>query len=396
MTVRKFPEKFLVAFSFVGEQRKLVRAIAEEVERRLGRSKVFLDEWFKAYLAGAGGNLKLQEIYLERSELVVVCVSSRYGEKTWTLVEREAILARQTELLTSSDERDSHRILPIRVGEGDIKGIPFTTFIPEARGIPPSETASLILEKLDLVLPGKHAGRSSRHRSWPKKPIPFSHDLADRAVSEWPAVLQLLTVDSAKQILMFEGRSGFSKSALLSAAEKYAKALQVPTAYVDFKVTMLLSEANVVRQIQSGLGRALPGFAAEKEPDRWKLRQSLQGLGEPALILLDTYEKVAETKDLVEWIERQLLAEVDDYPLLRVIIGGQKVPDLAQARWRDRAETVELTAIRDKQIWKDWVKRMNPNVDGGYIEALVDGYNGVPANISSTLMILARNLKQSA
>ncbi len=49
---RNLPEKFLVAFSFAGEQRELVRAIAEAVEQRLGRGIVFYDEWFEYYIAG--------------------------------------------------------------------------------------------------------------------------------------------------------------------------------------------------------------------------------------------------------------------------------------------------------------------------------------------------------
>jgi hypothetical protein len=396
MSAREFPEKFLVAFSLAGEQREAVRLIAEEVERQLGTATVFLDEWFKAYLSGEGGSRKLQEIYLQRSELVVVCVSSEYGDKPWTLTEYEAILSRQTELRASRDERDSHRILPIRVGEGEIRGMLFTTFIPEARGIPVAETAALIIEKLRLVVPGLATGTSSTHRSWPDEPIPFNNRLADRTLHEWPAVLQLLVAASPRQILMFHGPSGYSKSSLLGAAARYAKELQVPTVYVDFKDTMLLSEANVLREIQTGLGRILPGFAAQANPDRWKLRQALRELQDPALIILDTYEKAADTKDVREWIESQLLAEVEECPPLRFIIGGQKVPDLDKARWGDRAIVVELAGIHDEQAWKEWTKAINPGVDDETVSAFVVGYNGVPSNISSTLSTLARNLKQSA
>ena len=52
MPIREFPEKFLVAFSFAGEPRELVRAIAEAVERELGQATVFFDEWFEYFLAG--------------------------------------------------------------------------------------------------------------------------------------------------------------------------------------------------------------------------------------------------------------------------------------------------------------------------------------------------------
>ena len=80
-TTRHVPVKFQVAFSFAGEERELVRAIAEAVENILGRSTVFLDEWFEHYIPGADADLKLQKIYCEQSELVVFCVSKSYGEK---------------------------------------------------------------------------------------------------------------------------------------------------------------------------------------------------------------------------------------------------------------------------------------------------------------------------
>jgi hypothetical protein len=394
MTDRTVPEKFLVAFSFAGEERELVRAIAEEVERQLGTSTVFLDEWFEYYIAGDDSDLRLQKIYGDRCEMVVVGVSETYGTKPWTLAEHAAVRARSMKLRASNLDSDKHRILPIRVGDGDVAGILFNSIAPEARGKPISKTAALIVNKLHLVLPKAKIGDVGSHQSWPKEPVPFSHGLADRTECEWPAVLNLLTLDSDKRILMFEGPSGHSKSALLGVAAKYAKVLQVPAVYVDFKDTTLLNEKNVLREIQLGLRHALPSFATDTEPDRWKLGVALASLQGPALILLDTYEKAAETKDLVDWIETRLLVEVEECLPLRFIIGGQKVPNLEKARWRDRAQAVELTGIHDKQVWKDWVKRMNPNVDGESIDAFVDGFNGVPANISSTLTVLARHVKQ--
>jgi hypothetical protein len=52
MISREIPDKFTVAFSFAGEQRDFVRAVAEAVEEELGSSKVFFDEWYTFYIAG--------------------------------------------------------------------------------------------------------------------------------------------------------------------------------------------------------------------------------------------------------------------------------------------------------------------------------------------------------
>ena len=98
MPERPLPDKFLVAFSFAGEQRDLVRSVAEEVEQRFGPGKVFLDEWYEHYIAAIARTCRLQDIYQNRSELVVSCISKRYGNKPWTMVEFEAIRALKMQL----------------------------------------------------------------------------------------------------------------------------------------------------------------------------------------------------------------------------------------------------------------------------------------------------------
>src|SRR5205807_9151410 len=118
MSSRELSEKFLVAFSFAGEQRELVRSIAEAVEARLGRGTIFFDEWFEYYIAGDGADLRLQEVYSQRAILVVPCVSTRYGDKPWTQAEYMAIRDLQLRLYrTPPQDRARHRILPLRVGE---------------------------------------------------------------------------------------------------------------------------------------------------------------------------------------------------------------------------------------------------------------------------------------
>jgi TIR domain-containing protein len=391
MPVRAVPQKFKVAFSFAGEQRDLVRSIAEAVEQSLGRSTVFLDQWYEHYIAGPGGDKRLQDIYLKRSELVVVCVSQRYGGKAWTQTEYDSIKARVMEARASVEERDILRMLPIRVGDGDVEGIFFNTIVKEARG-KVAEIAELILNRLQLIV-GEGSRVSQPATFWPKEPQPFKHQLADRAEREWPAVLQLLTDQTGKRILMFHGPSGYSKSAVLRAAAKYAKGIGIPIAYVDFNDTKLLNEINALRELQSNLGHVLPGFAAVKDPDRWTLRQALRAQKGAILILLDTYEKATQIKELAEWIETYLLVEAEECENLRFIIGGQAIPAIGQARWSEYADSVELERIRDQNVWKNWVHEINPNVKDDHVQAFVEGLEGVPANISTALKTFAQKLK---
>ena len=127
-------------------------------------------------------------------------------------------------------------MLPIRVGDGDVKGIPkFTTIVPDARNKTLNETVALIIDRLRFAAPGiKQPGEPPAQPQWPNEPTPYEPGLADR-LEQWPVIQQFMTEAAAKRILIFKGPSGYSKSALLNAAARYAKILRVPTGYVDFK-----------------------------------------------------------------------------------------------------------------------------------------------------------------
>jgi hypothetical protein len=306
---------------------------------------------------------RVTEYLLRRLRCRGVCVSERYGGKPWTLAEHAAIRDRVNRSLASDSDKGRLGVLPIRVGDGDVKGIPkFTSIVPDVRLRERSldKTVELILNRLHLVAPERQVARPSPGRPpWPNEPTPYEPGLADRA-REWPGIQTLMTANAAKRILIFKGPSGYGKSALLNSAFRYAKILQVPTAYVDFKDTQFLHQPNVLKRLRLDLGAVLPAFAAAKEPDPWTLLEALRQLSSPVLMLLDTYEKITETRELLEWIEAQLLAEVEQCPQLRFLIAGQKVPEGANARWFDLAEEFELNRINDKQAWTDWIRQKNP------------------------------------
>lgn len=151
MVTRRLPDKFLVAFAFAGKYRELVRAIADEVEKALGESNVFLDEWYEHYLAGDDADLKLQKIYGDQSVLVVVCVSEYYGGNSWTRAEHRAIRARRMRASAAGNSGGKFEILPIRVGDGDIDGIPFNTIVPDVRSKSVAEITTLIINRLRLI-----------------------------------------------------------------------------------------------------------------------------------------------------------------------------------------------------------------------------------------------------
>jgi hypothetical protein len=210
MPIREVPEKFLIAFSLAGEQRNLVRSIAEAVEKELGPATVFLDEWFEHFIAGHDADLKLQNIYRQQAELVVVCVSGRYGDKPWTRAEHEAIRARQMKHRESKDGCDQHRILPIRVGDGEVEGILYNTIIPDVRTRSPTESATLILDRLRLIIPGLSKGAPITC-DWPEEPQallwPMANHIQVRAAFE-----RLLSRGAPWRFLPLRGPSESGKS----------------------------------------------------------------------------------------------------------------------------------------------------------------------------------------
>ncbi len=156
--MRKLPDRFLVAISFSGEERALVEPLAEALERKLGEGTVFYDKWFEHYIAGHDADLRLQRVYVQQSELVVVGVSGSYGSKSWTRTEFEAVRALGQRLRASKDPRDAFRILPLRVGDGEVEGVHVNTIDLDIRLRPVEDTVALIVNRLGLACPERARG----------------------------------------------------------------------------------------------------------------------------------------------------------------------------------------------------------------------------------------------
>jgi hypothetical protein len=189
------PEKFLVAFSYAGEQRELVHGVAQEVAQRLGEENVFFAEWWEHFLAGGDADVKLQEVY-DKAAVTVVCVSQRYGEKAWTRAEHAAIRSRLMKAQASGTEADKLGVLPVRVGDGDVEGLPFNTIIPDIRLRTHREAAELVVDRLALVGGGHDAGTAdlgvvSGYRTHRAEPGDTLERIAGRylgAPTEWRRV----------------------------------------------------------------------------------------------------------------------------------------------------------------------------------------------------------------
>ena len=330
MSTRKLPEKFLVAFSFAGEQRDLVRSIATAVEQKLGEGTVFYDEWFEYYIAGDDADIRLQNVYSKLSMLVVPCVSERYGGKSWTRAEHKAIRALQMALYRTSDGRGEFRVLPLRVGDGDVPGIFENTICPDVRKKELGDVVELILNRLHLIDPllGASATAPPAGSVWPETPPVLEWPMADHSgVRE--AFGSLIARNASWRYLPLRGPSETGKSHI--TRQMLANALRLTDlacGRFDFKGTTDMDVE--LRSFVQDLGVPFPPASPRLNDRLTHILDNLKQRAKPTLLVFDTYEASGEAQN---WVEKQLLPSLFRANWLRVVIAGQFVPSAAGAVW---------------------------------------------------------------
>lgn len=225
--------------------------------------------------------------------------------------------------------------------------------------------------------------------SWPT-PIPFQPDLADRSKKEWPAIVSLLAGHSRERILLFEGDSGFGKSEILRQAADYAKKLQLRVAPINLKCAS--SVEGILGDIDLELGALLPNFSREGANKAHLLRKDFRKLREPVLLIFDHYEDVAANKAIADWLNQQLLTEVETSLSLVVVVAGQKVPDNRQSGWRDVALHILLEPITEVEAWEEWVTRRYPEFQNkDHLRSILKVAEGKPAVMANFCATLAKS-----
>ena len=136
--------EFDVALSFPGETRELVEKIAAELETLIGPNSYFYDDNYVSQLARPSLDALLQDIYRNRSKLVVVFLSADYQRKDWCGIEFRAI----REIIL---ERDHKRIMFIRTDDGDVDGVFKTDGYLDAHKYTPADIAEFIHERSALL-----------------------------------------------------------------------------------------------------------------------------------------------------------------------------------------------------------------------------------------------------
>jgi hypothetical protein len=225
---------------------------------------------------------------------------------------------------------------------------------------------------------------------WPE-PRDFRPNLADRTKDEWPAIVDLLAGRSRERILLYEGASGLGKSALLRRAAEYAKILGISVVRVDLKGGGM-DVASILGQFDLDLGQNLPNFSREGAAKPFLLRKDLRAVRQPVLVIFDTFEGCIGNKPVVDWLDQQLLAEVETAPALAVIVAGQHVPDSRGAVWHNLARHLRLTPITEIEHWRPWVEQHYPDFQkkGADLNTVMMLAQGNPGVVSSAVETISK------
>ena len=136
--------KFDVALSFPGQVRTFVEKVALELESRIGPNSYFYDGNYVSQLARPSLDTLLQDIYRNRSKLIVVFLCGAYQQKDWCGIEFRAI----KEIIM---KRDHDKIMFVRMDDGVVEGVFKTDGYIDGRKFSPQEIAHFIQERVELL-----------------------------------------------------------------------------------------------------------------------------------------------------------------------------------------------------------------------------------------------------
>ena len=129
-----------VALSFAGENRDVAERLASELRRQ--NVRVFYDSWEEAHLWGKDLYQHLSHVYGKAARFCVVLISEQYEAKAWTNHELRTAQARAL-------QENAEYILPVRLDDTDLPGVPRTIAHIDLRRVSIEELAGLLLQKLE-------------------------------------------------------------------------------------------------------------------------------------------------------------------------------------------------------------------------------------------------------
>jgi len=141
---------FDIAVSFAGEDREVVQQYCDILSSN--RLKVFYDKYERIGLWGANLYDKLDEVYRTKALCCVIFISKHYAAKVWTNHERKSAQARAL-------QENREYVLPVRLDDTEIPGIPPTIGYIDLREISVEKLAEMTVQKVRQL---KHNTPSSK------------------------------------------------------------------------------------------------------------------------------------------------------------------------------------------------------------------------------------------
>ena len=248
-----------------------------------------------------------------------------------------------------------HRV--VLLDAADAVGLPveisgWRRFAPLSNSADMDDLIRWAAQRTGLTLPGS-GGPSP---DWPEQPPPLLWPMADH--SEVRAAFQLLLTRTAPwHFLPLRGPTETGKSHITK--QILGNALQMPDlacGRFDFKGTTGMD--NEVRAFVQYLGVPLPPASERLNERLGQILEALKQSARPAILVFDAYEYAGEAQD---WVEKQLLASLVREPWLRVVIAGQRVPEIANAAWSSVAHA-PLSLVPPPP--EDWLAFGQPHKPG--------------------------------
>jgi hypothetical protein len=97
------------------------------------------------------------------------------------------------------------------------------------------------------------------------------------------------------------------------------------------------------------------------------------------VVILDTFETAPN--DLQKWLSGGFLRNAARLAHVRVVIGGQSVPEGGVEKWERVCERRVLGDIQDVDEWLEYVHERQWKFDRSYVRGIVEALDGFPRNI---------------
>jgi hypothetical protein len=133
--------EFKAAISFPGEKRAYVAGVVDALRHTLGVDAIFYDHDYQAQLARPNLDTLLQDIYRNKSELIVVFLCAEYAQKQWCGLEWRAI----RDIIKSKED---DRAMFVRFDDAPVDGVLSIDGYIDARSFGAHDVARFIVDRL--------------------------------------------------------------------------------------------------------------------------------------------------------------------------------------------------------------------------------------------------------